>query len=322
MQFVNTGNRKKATPAKKSVNYVENILRLRSKNKSDTRPPCNNHQVTVIVPEKVDPPINYDSDNTSTSSKNTVQSMSELNDTGFETMSSCSSSSSSLSSNVPNRCQPTQKRKLELQMIELMINFIESSKGFDINHDILTKINDHSANLQSLNKKINYQNVLCQKINQLNTEIYRIEKMIHNLSDTKCQTELSHDTTCLANHFNFPCLNISCLLGNVTINNDCAMILIHNQNQHFDVKCHSGEIILLDNAIDICKYDFCGQIVIHHYTTNTIHQGIIFRENQKIKYVFSNRPLLPLCTGFMGSIQVTIYLHHIHKLCDSVTDCK
>lgn len=75
------------------------------------------------------------------------------------------------------------------------------------------------------------------------------------------------------------------------------------------IKEYSGSIKL--DGFGIEKHCVFGNIVIYNKDSGTIHTGIIEKNQDKITYILSNRPLSPLLTKFSGTIKIEIIFHKI-----------
>lgn len=117
-----------------------------------------------------------------------------------------------------------------------------------------------------------------------------------------------------------PLPNIRIAFSNILSTNEnieCAVMKFHNfihiwsstKMDNVIIKDTEGRIKIKDYT-DFTDKIVGGDITLFNTETGTLYAGIIFVENNKLRFRFTNRPIVPLCTNMKGVIlQFNIYIN-------------
>lgn len=71
----------------------------------------------------------------------------------------------------------------------------------------------------------------------------------------------------------------------------------------------------LDYDIDLHNYEISGTITIFNFDNSTLYSGIIYSKLNSIKYIISNRPLIPVGICMKGIINIDM---HVYKKINNI----
>lgn len=176
------------------------------------------------------------------------------------------------------------KQKNKLIVLSNMISSLEN--------DNATIRKETKRTVYDMNKQKNKLSVLSNRIDVLESNNISIQSKIGLLSSNN--SVIQHMNTSTTNYIiSIPNLNfidrkINCLCID---NNKYIDGIFHISN--FKISDING-LVTLDQNIDLSKFQVFGNITICSLENSTLYTGLIYSENTTIKYIMSNRPLVPI----------------------------
>jgi hypothetical protein len=211
------------------------------------------------------------------------------------------------------------KHNVKPLRIKIKPSIYESSNK-NVNHK------KHSKKNKKQEKKVEEsKNNLVKRLNKHYKKAHKFESCDSSSNDlTRCSSQKSsnsNNSNCRSDKNECqPLPNIRIAFGNILSteeNIECAVMKYQNFI-HIWSSTKIASILMKDTQgrIKIKDYkDFTdkivsGDITLFNVETGTMYVGIICVENNKLRFKFSNRPILPLCTNIHNVIlQFNIYIN-------------